>query len=133
MLFATLTKILVTYLHAHMKKQDTRLLLHAADCAKHGHKNITIWTVDIDVLVIAVVFELLVMDQLWIAFGMRKQFRYIPVHDIVKVLGPEKLQHCQHSMHLQGATRHHHFAGRGKNFAWGTMEIYSEVTAHFQL
>ena len=29
---------------------------------------------------------------LWIAFGTGKNFRYIPVHDIAKAIGPRKSQ-----------------------------------------
>ena len=34
------------------EEADTRLLLHAADCAQHGHKKIMLRTVDTDVVVL---------------------------------------------------------------------------------
>ena len=48
-------------------------------------------TVDTDVMIIAIsMFQHLGISELWIAFGTGKNFRYVPIHDIVKKLGPTK-------------------------------------------
>ena len=61
---------------------------------------------DTDVVVLSVAAATkLCVEELWIAFGVGKKFRYIPVHEIVKVIGPRKSQcfmpildviQCQH-------------------------------------
>jgi hypothetical protein len=44
---------------------------------------------DTDVVVIGVaVFDDLNMDHLWMTFGKGKDLRWIPIHDIVRSLGP---------------------------------------------
>ena len=48
-------------------------------------------TVDTDVMIIAIsMFQHLGISELWIAFGTGKNFRYVPIHDIVKEPGPTK-------------------------------------------
>ena len=36
------------------EKADTQILLHVAHATKHGHQNVSIWTVDTNVIVLAV-------------------------------------------------------------------------------
>ena len=64
------------------EEADTRMLLHVAHVARDGHSKILIWTVDTDVVAIAVrIFQLLeALQQLWwIASGTRKSFRYLAI------------------------------------------------------
>ena len=52
------------------EEAGTRLLLHALDATKHGHKKLMIRTVDADVLVIAAALcNEMKAEELWIAFG----------------------------------------------------------------
>ena len=70
------------------EEADTRLLLHASDCASNGHGKLMVRTVDTDVVVLSVAnFSSLNIVEMWIAFGVGKQFRYIAIHDIVNALG----------------------------------------------
>ena len=74
------------------------MMLHAAAAMKCGHCKILIGTVDIDVVVHAVwvaqeVHE--VVDELWLAFGTRKNFCYIAAHERVVCLGQEKSKSLQ--------------------------------------
>ena len=68
------------------------MLLHVSHAANHGHHNIIIKTVDTDVVVLAVSVAqgLLPEDELWLAFGTGKSFRYLAAHEIAAGLGPEK-------------------------------------------
>ena len=114
------------------EEADTRLLLHAADCARQGLKKVLIRTVDTDVVVIAVsVFSRLNLDELWIAFGVGKYFKYIAVHSIVRALGPQKSStlHVFHA--FTGCDQTSAFLGRGKTTAWETWMAYEEVTMAF--
>ena len=65
------------------------MFLHAKDAAVNGSDSIMIVSSDTDVVVIGIsVFAQLDVEQLWIAFGKGKDFRWIPIHDIAKTLGP---------------------------------------------
>ena len=75
------------------EEADKRLILHAFDCARQVVDKIMHRTVDTDVVVLAIsTFSRLAISEMWIAFGVRKQFRYIAIHDIVSALGDEKSQ-----------------------------------------
>ena len=114
------------------EEADTRLLLHAADCAKLGHTAVMLRTVDTDVVVIAVaMFQHLTLQELWIAFGMGKYFRYIAVHEIMQVLGPEKSRALPAFHAFTGCDQTSSFAGRGKATAWGTWNLYNDATLAF--
>ena len=73
------------------EEADTRIILHLADAVKEGFRKILLCTVDTDVVVLAVAAaDKLDVQELWMAFGMVKNFRYIPVHEISVSLGPDK-------------------------------------------
>ena len=64
------------------EEADTRLILHASDCARQGIDNIILHTVDTGVTVLAISnFSRLKISRLWIAFGVGKQYRYIPIQN----------------------------------------------------
>lgn len=68
---------------------DTRMFLHAKHAALGGSRSINIVSSDTDVVVIGVaVLEDLNVDALWVTFGKDKDLRWIPIHDIVRSLGP---------------------------------------------
>lgn len=114
------------------EEADTRLLLHALDASKEGFKKVMVRTVDTDVVVLAVTyFGLLSLDELWIAFGCRKSFRYISVHEIAASLGSEMCQALSFFHAFTGCDQTSAFAGRGKNTAWSTWMAYKEVTTTF--
>ena len=70
------------------------MLLHAYHSAQHGHHKILIWTVDTDVVVLAVSVAIGLGPEyeLWLAFGTGKHFRYLAAHKIASELGPTKAQ-----------------------------------------
>ena len=73
------------------EEANTRLLINAADAGKCGFKKIMLWTADTDILVIAITaFHELAFSELWIAFGVGKHFRFVPVHDIASSTGRQK-------------------------------------------
>nr|KAG5708605.1 hypothetical protein BaRGS_033026 [Batillaria attramentaria] len=58
------------------EEADTRVILHAADCARSGLHKVLIRTTDTDVLVMAIAhFHKMAATELWIAFGCGKNFR----------------------------------------------------------
>ena len=73
------------------EKADTRMLLHAAHAARHGHSKVVLQTVDTDVLVLAISqMHKLPLLELWLEFGVGKHYRVIPIHSISARIGQEK-------------------------------------------
>ena len=67
------------------------MILHMTDAVKKGFHKILLCTVDTDVVIVAVAAaSKLDIQELWVAFGTAKKFRYIPVHDISQPLHPDK-------------------------------------------
>ena len=57
------------------EEADTRMLLHVEDAVKQGYTNVSVRTVDTDVVVLAVtVAQRLHIDELWIAFATWRSF-----------------------------------------------------------
>jgi len=80
------------------EEADIRLLLHAKDAVQKGYRKLCIRTVDTGVVVLAIaMFSQVNPDELWLAFGMKSHFRYIPIHEDW-IQWCTKL--CQFSMHL---------------------------------
>ena len=58
---------------------------------KQGYDKIPIHTVDTDVVILAVTSaQRLNITELWIAFGARKNFRYLPAHKMANALGMDR-------------------------------------------
>ena len=54
-------------------QSDRRMLLHVAHATKHGHQRVSIRTVDMDIVVLAITqFQNLHVSELWIEFGIGK-------------------------------------------------------------
>ena len=114
------------------EEADTRVILHAYHAASVGFKRIAIRTVDTDVVVLAVhFFERIRCDELWIAFGTGKNFRYIPVHLLVLTLKPE-MCHALLGFHsFTGCDTTSAFYGRGKKMAWESWCLFPDVSNAF--
>ena len=69
---------------------DTRLWLHVNYAAKmFSTKAAIIWPPDTDVLVLGIhFFSVIVIQNIWFKTGTKRNMRYIPLHTIVKNLGP---------------------------------------------
>ena len=67
------------------------MLLHVEDAVKKGYTKVSICTVDTDVVVLVVAAtKRLNIDDLWVAFGTGKSFRFLAAHEISQALGPDK-------------------------------------------
>ena len=70
------------------EEAHSRMLLHVEDAMKEGYTNVSIRTVDTDAIVLAVTAaERLGIDQLWVAFGTGKSFRFLAAHEMAQALG----------------------------------------------
>ncbi|CAC5382291.1 unnamed protein product [Mytilus coruscus] len=116
------------------EEADTRILLHVADAVKNGMQKIMIRTVDTDVVVIAVsAVHKLNITSLWMAFGVGKNFRYIPVHEIAQHMGPSKSHALLFFHAFSGCDQVSSFSNRGKKTAWETWSTFDAVTEDFKV
>ena len=116
------------------EEADTRMMVHAADAVKSGHRRILIRTVDTDVVVLAVWMAQELheaVDELWLAIGTGKSFRYIAAHKLAVSLGPDKSKALPVFHAITGCDTVSSFAGRGKITAWAVWDIFPEVTNAF--
>lgn len=115
------------------EEADTRLLLHVADAVQKGFRKVYVRTVDTDVVVLAIaMFNQISPEELWIAFGTKSNFRYIPIHEVVAAMDP-RVCATLHVFHaFTGCDTISSFGGRGKKTAWNTWNVFSEVTAAFE-
>ena len=114
----------------NQEEADTRMMLHVAHAAQHGHHQIQVRTVDTDVVVLAVmvVQKLPAGDELWVAFGTGKNYRYIAAHEIASSLGPEKTCALPMFHAITGYDTVSAFVGHGKKSAWATWNSLPELT-----
>ena len=113
------------------EEADSRIILHAAHCAKQGYKRISIRTVDTDVVVLAVShFQKLGLDELWICFGSGKHYRNISIHMIAETLG-EKTGALLFFHAFTGCDTVSSFRGKGKKSAWSTWQENPSMTETF--
>ena len=112
------------------EEADTRIMLHVAHAAAHGHCQIQIRTVDTDVVVLAVMVAqtLPCLDELWIAFGTGKNYRYIAAHEIAASLGPQKACALPIFHAMTGCDTVSAFMGHGKKSAWATWNALPQLT-----
>ena len=63
------------------------MLLHVANAAQHGHRQILVRTVDTDVVVLPVMVAetLTAKHEVWVAFGAGKLFQYLAAHQIAGI------------------------------------------------
>ena len=111
------------------EEADTRMLLHVEDAMKQGYTKVSIRTVDTDVVVLAVTAaERLSIDQLWVAFGTGKSFRFLAAHEMAQALGPNKCRGLPAFHAFTGCDTVSSFGGRSKKTAWETWKVCDEAT-----
>lgn len=114
------------------EEADTRILLHLQDAVQQGYSKVSIRTVDTDVVVLAIASaNRLNISELWIAFGVGKNFRFIAAHEIAKALGSDRCVALPMFHAFTGCDTVSCFGGRGKKTAWGTRTTYGDVTPAF--
>lgn len=87
----------------------------------HSRVSIHVRTVDTNVVVLAVASaQRLDPDELWIAFGVGKNFRFFAAHEIAKTLVIAlPMFHA-----FTGCDTVSFFGGKGKKTAWDTWKAY---------
>lgn len=115
------------------EEADTRILLHVKDAMNSGYKDIMIRTVDTDVVVIAIAHfrDVEKIENMWIAFGTGKEFRYIPVHEVARSIGPDMAKALPFFHAVTGCDTTSYFANHGKKSALATWLAWPEITETF--
>ena len=118
------------------EEADTRIVVHAQHALQQGMKNIEIRTVDTDVIVIlaSMFYDLLVIQPLadiWVAFGVGKNYRFLSINAICHTLGRPKAQALPVFHALTGCDTTSAFRGKGKKSAWQAWQAFEEVTDTF--
>ena len=115
---------------------DTRILIHLINALEHGSSICLVRTVDTDVVVILIgKFHSLLtkypLADIWVAFGISKNYTYFHVNTIYHALGKDKstalpVFHC-----YTGCATTSAFCEKGKKSAWEAWNSYPEVTQAF--
>jgi len=104
------------------------VFVHARDATSQGSKSITIKANDIDVVVIAVStmpsLQELGLEKLWIAFGQGASAQWIPVHEMVSSIKPEKVGGIHFFHAFTGCDVVSGFRGKGKKNLHGRHGMY---------
>ena len=107
------------------------MLLHVEDATKQGYTNVSIRTVDTVVVVLALAAaQRLSIDELWVAFGTGKSFRFLAAHEMAQASGPDKCRGLPAFHAFTGCDTVSSFGGRSKKTPWERWEVCDEVTAN---
>ena len=66
------------------------------------------------------------------AFGVGRNFRYIPSHEVVAAMNPRTCAALPAFHGFTGCDTVSSFGGRGKKSAWNTWQVFPEVTEAFE-
>ena len=117
------------------EEADTRVFVHARDSTLEGSKSIFIKANDTDVVVIAVAtlpyLQEIGLEIMWIAFGQGASARWIPAHDVLTAIGPEKVSGILFFHAFTGCDVASGFRGKGKKSAWLTWNVRDEASETF--
>ena len=128
-----------TLKHAMKKIQDTeeadtRIFVHARDATQDGCKSL-IKANDTDVVIIAVSvlpsLQQLGVQSMWIDFGQGANAQWIPVHELLSAIGPEKANEILYFHAFTGCDVMSAFHRKGKKYAWLTWDVCEEVSETF--
>lgn len=87
---------------------------------------------DTDVVVLAIAAaQRHNITELWVAFGVGKNFRFFAAHEIANALGPDGCVALPMFHAFTGCDTVSFFGGRGKKTVWDTWKAYKYVTPAF--
>ena len=120
-------------MNCNHEEADTRIIVHVLHALYQGMKSVKVRTVDTDVVVIltGAFFKLSQAQPLvdiWVAFGMGKNYRFYSINTIYSSLGKQKSQALPVFHTLTGCDTTSSFKGKGKKSAWQAWQAYEEAT-----
>lgn len=117
------------------EEADTRIFLHARHAVYEGHKSLMIDANDTDIVVIATsvmpALMQLGLEKMWVTFGKGEKTRWIPIHEVVSAIGPEKTRGILFFHAFTGCDVVSAFHGKAKKSAWQTWDVCDEVSSTF--
>ncbi len=117
------------------EEADTRLSLNAWHAAREGYKSILVDANDTDIVVLAISLmpSLIAMglEEMWVRFGKGEHTRWIPIHDIVSTLGPQKSKGMLFFHAFTGCDVVSGLMAKEKKTAWQTWNVFNDVSATF--
>lgn len=120
------------------EEADTRIVVHVLHAIQTDNaKTVLIRTVDTDVIVILIgKFHYLTAIQpdleLWVSFGMGRNFSFISINVICNDLGEARSRSLPVLHALSGCDTTSTFYGKSKKSVWHTWELYPEITPTLQ-
>ena len=109
--------------------------MHARDAAIEGSKALVIKTNDPAIVVIAVSvlpqMQEIGVETLWTTFGHGVGIKWIPIHELLNVIGPARASGIMYCHAFTGCDVVTTFRGKGKKSAWQTWDVFDEVTETF--
>ena len=119
------------------EETNTCVVVHILHSLAQGSRSVNVRTVDTDVVVILVGkfhdFKMLKSDlDLWVSFGVGKQFSHYHINTICAWLGQNKCRGLPIFHAFTGSDTTSAFRGKGKVSAWKAWQAYPEVTATFE-
>ena len=105
------------------------MVVHILHAFERGLKKSQVRTLDTDVIVILVgaLFELMMIQafsDIWIAFGIGKDFRFYSINGLCATLGESRLCALPLFHALTGCDTTSAFKGKGKKLAWQAWKAY---------
>ncbi len=115
------------------EEADTLLLLHAFNAVQKGSRKLLVRTVDTDVVVLAISkFHEINPDELWMAFGTKANFCYLPIHEVISGMDPKICKTLPVFHAFTGCDTVSAFGGRGKKTAWKVWLVFPDATEVFE-
>ena len=76
---------------------DTRMMLPWCHSVQQVHTKAYLRNVASDNVMLAInLFGNIGLSELWIRFGVAKTYKYIPIHHITQMFGPQRCEACIH-------------------------------------
>ena len=134
------TPMLTTVLRSQQEKNveaDTRIVVHVMHALVNGANVIQVRTVDTYVVVILVgtfheMSALHPLEDIWVAFGMGKNFHFLSIKSISEYLGKEVSQGLPVFHSFTGSDTTSAFRGKGKKSAWQAWQSVMHFTDTLQ-
>ena len=112
-----------------------RIFVHARHAATEGYKSLMIEANDTDIRVIVrspmPSLAAIGLEKMWVAFGKGEHRRWIPIHELVSAIGPEKASGMLFFYAFTGCDVVSSFNAKRKKIAWQTWNVCNEASVIF--